>query len=547
MFLLFSTSICVLPLLNVKMQAYATSYHESLNHLIFSEKDLANYNGHLRLEKFQIFQKPSNRPGNRSEGPVDISSWSSSECANWLQAPLLAADASEPTMKILMVCTRNQSTPKASATGTTQPLKPMISPKTPELLQQAELIKEIFLQTQLPLSGFASYVKTLITFACMPSRETHSQPDHHRLIQYHCSSPSWAVTCAYAYRTKSTSAVLLYREGDGEERAREVIDDLLRLQSDIEHPMLLAYLKTKISLSQTFSLLLDMNFETLELEQQTGLSTWDWALERVIPGKGSREDYDPIVDGFNVLSGKVTNIRFRLRTLLEQIKFVVRCNNRHREVVQNEQHSTQKCAELNDMLQVISEYTTIHLYDADSLSQRLNNQMTSIFQLTTQRDSRTNLAIAEDGRTLAVDSQRDNSSMKTIAVVTLVFLPPTFVASFFAMPLFNWDAATTETILSQRFWMFWAVSAPLTIVICVIWGLWYQHKKEHLKRRNLAAQDKLKEQIGWKRKRSLSLSRHGNGQAGRQAFQPGVKSLPTMEGLDLESARADSDTPYKSG
>jgi Mg2+ and Co2+ transporter CorA len=30
--------------------------------------------------------------------------------------------------------------------------------------------------------------------------------------------------------------------------------------------------------------------------------------------------------------------------------------------------------------------------------------------------------------------------MKTLAVVTVAFLPATFVASFFAVPLFNWDA-----------------------------------------------------------------------------------------------------------
>jgi Mg2+ and Co2+ transporter CorA len=337
---------------------------------------------------------------------------------------------------------------------------------------------------------------------------------------------------------------LFYREGDGEKRVREVIDDLTRLQADIEHPMLMAYIKTKISLSRAFSLLLEMNFETLALEQETGLSTWNWALECKVNGKGTREDYDRTVDGFNVLSGKVTNIKFRLRTLQEQIKFVMRCNNHHREFLQSQsdEDAVHRCSELDDMLQVIAEYTTIHLFDAESLSERLTNQMTSIFQLTAQRDSRTNLAIAEDGRTLAVESQRDNSSMKTIAVVSLLFLPPTFVASFFAMPLFDWNAPTADTILSARFWMFWAVSAPLTVVICVIWILWYQHKKKHTKEHNLAEQVKLKKQIARKytnsiRERGRSVSRHGFVKRIRQNLPAGGKVLETMEGSDIESAR----------
>jgi Mg2+ and Co2+ transporter CorA len=59
-----------------------------------------------------------------------------------------------------------------------------------------------------------------------------------------------------------------------------------------------------------------------------------------------------------------------------------------------------------------------------------------------QRDNQLNLSIAEHSRHLnkintdiakssqqiAVESRRDNASMKTIAVLTLIFLPGTFVA-----------------------------------------------------------------------------------------------------------------------
>jgi Mg2+ and Co2+ transporter CorA len=66
-----------------------------------------------------------------------------------------------------------------------------------------------------------------------------------------------------------------------------------------------------------------------------------------------------------------------------------------------------------------------------------------------QRDNQLNLSIAEHSRHLnkintdiakssqqiAVESRRDNASMKTIAVLTLIFLPGTWVAVSSGLPL----------------------------------------------------------------------------------------------------------------
>lgn len=62
--------------------------------------------------------------------------------------------------------------------------------------------------------------------------------------------------------------------------------------------------------------------------------------------------------------------------------------------------------------------------------------------------------------------------MKTLAAVTVAFLPATFVASFFAMPLFNWDAEKSSSVVNERFWIYWAVTVPLTLTTLVIWLSW---------------------------------------------------------------------------
>ena len=66
--------------------------------------------------------------------------------------------------------------------------------------------------------------------------------------------------------------------------------------------------------------------------------------------------------------------------------------------------------------------------------------------------------------------------MKTLALVTVVFLPGTFVAAFFAVPIFQWDAGVGEQIISRRFWIYWAVTLPLTLMTIIPWVLWTRRK-----------------------------------------------------------------------
>lgn len=40
------------------------------------------------------------------------------------------------------------------------------------------------------------------------------------------------------------------------------------------------------------------------------------------------------------------------------------------------------------------------------------------------------------------------------------------------MPLLNWQAEAIEDIVSPRFWIYWAVTLPLTITVLVAWGMW---------------------------------------------------------------------------
>ncbi|PGH18295.1 hypothetical protein AJ79_00634 [Helicocarpus griseus UAMH5409] len=77
-------------------------------------------------------------------------------------------------------------------------------------------------------------------------------------------------------------------------------------------------------------------------------------------------------------------------------------------------------------------------------------------------------------------SQTDTAAMKIISAVGLVFLPGTFISTLFGMNFFDFaidDKTGKETFkTSERFWMYWAISLPVTaivILIWIIWQLWY--------------------------------------------------------------------------
>lgn len=56
--------------------------------------------------------------------------------------------------------------------------------------------------------------------------------------------------------------------------------------------------------------------------------------------------------------------------------------------------------------------------------------------------------------------------MKTIAVVTMVFLPATFYAALFAVPSLQWGR---DTVIQDDFWVYWAFTLPTKAAVFLVW------------------------------------------------------------------------------
>lgn len=102
-----------------------------------------------------------------------------------------------------------------------------------------------------------------------------------------------------------------------------------------------------------------------------------------------------------------------------------------------------------------------------SNKERLTNEIQLSFHTIAQYDAAMSVEI---GRA----AQSDNAAMKTIAFVTLAFLPPTFVSAIFSMSFFSYEDSG-EWVVSEKFWIYWVCAVPTTVITTLLWYFWHKH------------------------------------------------------------------------
>ena len=63
--------------------------------------------------------------------------------------------------------------------------------------------------------------------------------------------------------------------------------------------------------------------------------------------------------------------------------------------------------------------------------------------------------------------------MKTVAIMTMAFLPATFFAALFSVPSLKWEQAV---VVQDKFWVYWAFTVPFTALVFLVWYLITQQK-----------------------------------------------------------------------
>ncbi len=111
--------------------------------------------------------------------------------------------------------------------------------------------------------------------------------------------------------------------------------------------------------------------------------------------------------------------------------------------------------------------------ELEFLSSIIKNQSTVLFNLINQRDSRLNYSVARSSQQIAAASKRDSSAMKTISILTLVFLPGTFVSAVFSTEIFDFgEGHAGYGRVAKAWWIYMLCCLLLTALTVGVWAGW---------------------------------------------------------------------------
>ncbi|KAF7596890.1 hypothetical protein BBP40_011935 [Aspergillus hancockii] len=82
---------------------------------------------------------------------------------------------------------------------------------------------------------------------------------------------------------------------------------------------------------------------------------------------------------------------------------------------------------------------------------------------------------------LTIEGFDDNATVRVVTLVTLIYLPASFVSTLLGMNLFDFEGPNGEGFrMSDQFWIFVAIAVPLTLLTL---GSWYIFTQWHLRMR----------------------------------------------------------------
>lgn len=100
---------------------------------------------------------------------------------------------------------------------------------------------------------------------------------------------------------------------------------------------------------------------------------------------------------------------------------------------------------------------------------RLKNELNLALNLVAQQES---AAIAR----ISQATQLDGEAQRVVAMITLLFLPSTFVSTLFSTTFFAFvpgsEGRSASWAVSEKFWIYWVFSVPLTVIAVGCWYCW---------------------------------------------------------------------------
>ncbi|KAK7753995.1 hypothetical protein SLS62_004094 [Diatrype stigma] len=295
----------------------------------------------------------------------------------------------------------------------------------------------------------------------------HHFPQGRNLEAFFFGASLYALIWTFDRTTQSTRAIYIQRfKGfhPGMDVGFDSLANILKKHKDhVYSPNLLAY-SACLDLSHFYDAVLGKNELSYihHIERSTGYGPESLGLRE-------RYNIDELMQGLQGLGGSLNNMANLQRhfRIVESVtafleKDPIRVDDLPPEIHDQVEHSS---AQLTEGLPLLKSRTHASMEYVAYLKERSERLSSILFALLTHEDAATGVKLAASSTRIAADTKRDSSSMKTVAIMTMAFLPGTFFAALLAIPSFdNWVAS------QDYIWVYWALTIPTTILVFLVWG-----------------------------------------------------------------------------
>ncbi|KAH6848419.1 hypothetical protein B0I37DRAFT_163950 [Chaetomium sp. MPI-CAGE-AT-0009] len=309
---------------------------------------------------------------------------------------------------------------------------------------------------------------------------------------------AWRHTADNSSDSMSQIQAIIFAEGEERVELRRILESKWTASS-AKHPMFPALLCSLVLAHGLDSTLEDIKAAVREVEARTGHHRF-----------ASRRQTQPAAGELGSLSAQMSGCAAKLANGTRKMKVVEAINefisqhNSPRPTTAQEQgaisltHTNTMDRSIGDpgygfsasYLNLLRHRVQMQAVDTAYVQQRVQIQIAALFHLIAQQDNAIAFDTASATRSIAASSLQDSSSMKMLALVAMFFLPGSFVAALFSAPLFAWDEAVAAGGMAvgtrPQFALFWAVTAPLTALVFVLYGVWMcvQSRRERKKKQS---------------------------------------------------------------
>ncbi|KAL3487814.1 hypothetical protein BJX62DRAFT_240650 [Aspergillus germanicus] len=233
----------------------------------------------------------------------------------------------------------------------------------------------------------------------------------------------------------------------------ESFDTIQSQYSTCSHPLFLLLLPLEISVELTiYRNLTKVEFALREIEGETGYVLNPTAEHAGLQATG---DLIELIERLGAAQSRMNFSFSNLRAARRSIEFIQQKLRHLNKSLPDEARA--KLDQPSQMLEERIEFllsTIENALDYLALKERMETQQSVVFNLIAQMDGTVNIELAKDSKEIAAASKRDSSAMKIVAVLTTVFLPGTFMATIFAMPLFDWSETSINHVANKHFWIY---------------------------------------------------------------------------------------------